>query len=181
MKMTSGRQMPDFKYLSPYKEGEQSFADFARGKKTYVVFLRYYGCTVCRLDLHIYAQRFKEFSDKGVQLAVVLQSDPALVKSEAPEGTFPFEIMCDPSMDVYKQLEILPAKSKLALAGGGFLKTVKKMNAAKSFGFEHGRYEGDELQLPAVALISREGVIEYAHYAKNLSDMPTAEEMLAKL
>lgn len=181
MKLSKGQQMPDFKYQSPYKDGEQSFAEFANGKKTYVVFLRYYGCTVCRLDLHIYAQRIKEFADKDVQLAVVLQSDPNLVKEEAPLGTFPFEIMCDPTQAVYNEFEIVPAKSKLALVGGGIFKTVKKMNAAKSFGFEHGRYEGNEQQLPAMALVNANGEIEYVHYAKNLSDMPSVDEMLAKI
>lgn len=181
MKLTKGAAMPDFTYLSPYSEGEKKFSEYAQGKKTYVVFLRYYGCTVCRLDLHIYAQRMKEFREKDAQLMVVLQSDPDLVKNEAPSGTFPYEIACDPSQSVYKQFEIEPAKSMAALIGGGLFKSLKKMNSAKKFGFEHGEYEGNEQQLPAVVLVEADGTISYAHYAKNLSDMPTVDEMLNKL
>ena len=181
MKLTKGLQMPDFTYLSPYAEGEKTFADFAGGKKTFVVFLRYYGCTVCRLDLHIYAQRMKEFVDRDCQLMVVLQSDPALVKDEAPLGTFPFEIACDPSQAVYKQFEIEPAKSMAGLIGGGLIKAVKKMNAAKKFGFAHGEYEGNEQQLPAMVLVDENGTIAFSHYAKNMTDMPSADEMLAML
>ena len=106
MKLNKGVKMPDFQYLSPYAEGPQSFAEYANGKKTFVVFLRYYGCTVCRLDLHIFAQRMAEFTQKGAQLMVVLQSDPNLVKEEAPLGTFPYELACDPSQDVYKKFDI---------------------------------------------------------------------------
>jgi len=181
MKLTKGLQMPDFTYLSPYAEGEKTFADFAGGKKTFVVFLRYYGCTVCRLDLHIYAQRMKEFVDRDCQLMVVLQSDPALVKDEAPLGTFPFEIACDPSQAVYRQFEIEPAKNMAALIGGGLFKAVKKMNAAKKFGFTHGEYEGNEQQLPAMVLVDENGTIAFSHYAKNMTDMPSADEMLAML
>ncbi len=181
MKLVKGAMMPDFVYASPYSEGEKHFADFANGKKTYVVFLRYYGCTVCRLDLHIYGQRMAEFAEKGAQLMVVLQSDPNLVATEAPAGTFPFEIACDPSQNVYKQFEIEPAKSMLKLIGGGLMQSVKKMKAAKQFGFEHGEYEGNEQQLPAMVLVNEKGEIEFSHYAKHLTDLPGVDEMLAKL
>ena len=181
MKLVKGTKMPDFTYLSPYAEGEKNFAEFAQGKKTYVVFLRYYGCTVCRLDLHIYAQRMAEFAAKDCNLMVVLQSDPNLVKEEAPLGTFPFEVACDPSQAVYKKFDIEPAKSMLALIGGGLFKALKKMKSAKAFGFEHGEYEGNEQQLPAMVLVDENGVVTFSHYAKNLVDMPGIDEMLAKL
>lgn len=181
MKLIKGNPMTDFEYLSPYAEGTQKFADFAQGKKTFVVFLRYYGCTVCRLDLHMFAQRMAEFTAKDAQLMVVLQSDPNLVKEEAPLGTFPFEIACDPAQDVYKKFEIEPAKSMLAMIGGGLFKALKKMKAAKAEGFEHGEYEGNEQQLPAMVLVDENGTIAFSHYAKNLVDMPSIDEMLAKL
>ncbi len=181
MKLVKGAKMPDFEYLSPYAEGTQSFEAYSQGKKTFVVFLRYYGCTVCRLDLHIFAQRMAEFTEKGAQLMVVLQSDPNLVKEEAPLGTFPYEIACDPSQDVYKKFDIEPAKSKVKMIGGGVFKAVKKMNAAKKFGFEHGEYEGNEQQLPAMVLVDENGTVAFSHYAKNLVDMPSVDEMLAKL
>ncbi len=181
MKLVRGLAMPNFAYLNPYKEGEMQFSEFAKGKKTYVVFLRYFGCTVCRLDLHIYAQRIKEFTEKNAQLMVVLQSDPTVVAEEAPEGTFPFEIACDPTQAVYKEFEIEPAKNKLALVGSGIFKALKKKKAAKSFGFEHGKFEGNEEQLPAVVLVDENGNITYSHYAKNIADMPSVDDMLAKL
>ena len=181
MKLTKGAKMPDFEYLSPYAEGTKTFSEYAQGKKTFVVFLRYYGCTVCRLDLHIFAQRMAEFTAKGAQLMVVLQSDPNLVKEEAPLGTFPYEIACDPAQAVYKKFDIEPAASMGKLIGGGLFKALKKMKAAKKFGFEHGEYEGNEQQLPAMMLVDENGIITFSHYAKNLVDMPGVDEMLAKL
>ena len=181
MKLTKGTKMPDFEYLNPYAEGPQSFTAYAQGKKTFVVFLRYYGCTVCRLDLHVYAQRMAELAAKGAQLMVVLQSDPNLVNKEAPAGTFPYELACDPTQAVYKQFEIEPAASMGKMIGGGLFKALKKMKAAKKLGFEHGEYEGNEQQLPAMVLVDENGEIAFSHYAKNLVDMPSVDEMLAKL
>ena len=181
MKLNKGIKMPDFQYLSPYTEGPQSFSEYANGKKTFVVFLRYYGCTVCRLDLHIFAQRMAEFTEKDAQLMVVLQSDPNLVKEEAPQGTFPYELACDPAQEVYKKFDIEPAKSMGKLIGGGLFKALKKMKVAKQFGFEHGEYEGNEQQLPAMVLVDENGIVTFSHYAKNLVDMPSVDEMLAKL
>ena len=181
MKLTQGAKMPNFTYLSPYREGEQSFEEFANGKRTYVVFLRYYGCTVCRVDMHNFKNRFSDFEERKTNLLVVLQSDPAVVAEEAEKGTFPFEIACDPTQKIYKDFEIEPAKSKLRLAGSGVFKLVSKMNEAKKLGFEHGKFEGDEEQLPAIALVEADGTISYVHYAKNISDMPTVDEMINKL
>lgn len=82
---------------------------------------------------------------------------------------------------MYRQFEIEPAKSKLKLVGGGLFKLLKKMKQAKKFGFEHGAYEGNEEQLPAVVIVDENGVIKYSHYAKNIVDMPTVDEMVNML
>ena len=181
MKLKENMQMPDFVYLSPYEQDEKHASEYIKGKKAVIVFLRYYGCTSCRLDLHIYAQRIEEFKAKGAQLMVVLQSSPETVAEEAEKGFFPFEIACDPSQTVYRQFEIEPAKSKLKLVGGGLFKLLKKMKQAKKFGFEHGAYEGNEEQLPAVVIVDENGVIKYSHYAKNIVDKPTVDEMVNML
>ncbi len=174
----NGEKLRDFKYLSPYSEGEKSALEYLNGKKAFVVFLRYYGCTVCRVDMHNFTKSFPRFREKGIDLCIVLQSDPAVVREEAPEGTFPFEIMCDPGQDVYRQFEIKPAKSKLGMVAGNLSGRLKKMKEAKSLGFEHGKYEGNEQQLPAIILVDESGTIIYSHYAKNLADMPSVDEML---
>ncbi len=178
MKLLQNQTMPDFEFLNPYKEGTQNLYSYLNGKKTAILFLRYIGCTVCRLDMHIYTQRYREFLEKDAQLIVVLQSNPNIVADEAPEGTFPFLVACDEEMKVYKEFEIEPAKNMLSLIGGGFFSTVKKMKAAKKFGITHGEYEGVEEQLPALFIVDENKNITFSHYAKNLTDMPSFDEML---
>ena len=178
MILKNGEKLQDFKYLSPYSEGEKSALEYLKGKRAFVVFLRYYGCTVCRVDMHNFTKSYARFAEKGVDLCVVLQSDPDVVRREAPEGTFPFEIMCDPGQDVYRQFEIMPAKSKLKMVSGDIGGLLRKAKQAKELGFEHGKYEGNEQQLPALILVDEEGIIRYSHYARNLTDMPSVDEML---
>ena len=135
MKLETGMKMPSFTYLSPYREGEIMSEELLAGKPFFIVFLRYYGCTMCRVDMHSFTKRYTDFAGRGIGLGVVLQSDPVLLKEEAPEGTFPFEVMCDPDMKLYERFDIAPAKSKLGMVGGNIGGLLKKRKEAKALGF----------------------------------------------
>jgi peroxiredoxin len=181
MKLIEGEKLPEFSYRSPYDEEEHNIYELLGKGKFFIVFLRYYGCTVCRVDMHHYTEKYEEFAKKGRGLAVVLQSDPKVVAKEAPKGTFPFEVLCDPQEEIYKKFEIVPAKSKFALVSKNIFGAKKKMDEAKKLGYVHGEYEGEELQLPAMVLVDKDGKILYSHYAKHLTDLLTPEEMLEKI
>ena len=177
MKLSKGSTMPDFMYNTAFESGK-SLYDTIDGKPTFLLFLRYLGCTTCQLDLHQLKNEYHRFAEKGAQVLVVLQSKPEVIAAEIQKGDLPFAIICDPEQLLYKKLEINVAKNKLAMASVG---TIKKINAAKKAGFTHGAYEGEELQLPAVFLLGDHGRVEYARYATNLADMPSYDEMLALL
>jgi SNF2 family DNA or RNA helicase len=53
-----------------------------------------------------------------------------------------------------------------------------KIAAVKQSGFVHGKYEGNEQQLPAFFVTDNTGKVLYAHYAANSIDMPTVDEAL---
>lgn len=142
--------------------------------------LRYIGCTVCRLDIQEIAKKYDQFLEKNAKVYVVLQSDQAHVQKDLEDHPLPFEIICDPKMKFYEELDVRPAKNKLELAGNVF-QTVSKLRKTKKEGLEHGDYEGNELQLPALFIVSSDHKIQYAHYAKSISDMPSVEEVLQKL
>ena len=175
--LEKGGTIPNFKFQTAYEQDIDLY-ERLKGKKTFLLFLRYYGCTVCQVDIHNLKTDYEKFAQRGAQVLVVLQSDPKLVEAEAPKGTLPFDIICDPEQTLYKQFEIKPAKSMLGLVS---FSLPGKMGAAKKMGFEHGKYEGNEQQLPAVFLLDENGKVMYAHYAKNLTDMPSHDEMLSML
>ena len=76
---------------------------------------------------------------------------------------------------LFQQFEVIPAKSMLGMLS---LKVFSKMKRAKEAGLTHGKYEGEEKQLPAAFLLSNKGEVIFAHYARNLTDLPTPAQFL---
>jgi len=174
-KIIAGQKMPDFAFNTPFETG-RALAETARrtGGKTALVFLRYYGCTLCQYDIHQFAAQHDKIAAAGGQMLVALQSDPEKLAGELTKESLPFDILCDPGQNLYKEFDIAPAESQAKMADAA---TMGKIAKAKLAGFKHGDYEGDELQLPAVFVVDPELNVTYAHYGKTVSDIPTPEEL----
>lgn len=178
IKLTKGDKIESFIYNTAF-EANKSFAEKVNHKKTFVIFSRYYGCPLCQMDLHHIKQRYAEFEAKGTQVVVLLQSDPKLLKEKlGDKDAFPFEIICDPKREIYKMYNMNTADDMFDLGGGN---TIPKVMQSMQEGYVHGEYEGEEAQLPAIALINEDMVIQYAHYAKDLADIPSIDEMLTMI
>ena len=149
--------------------------------KTVLWCLRYIGCTVCRYDIHTAAARYPEVEAKGAKIVFMLQSDKALLAEELKDVPLPFDIICDPEMKIYKELEIQPVASVEELLGPDPAKLMEKGAAATALGFSHGKYEGDEMQLPAMFIVDAGGKVETAIYAENITGLPTLDELLPML
>ncbi len=180
-KLHVGEKMPDFTFHTGFEEGKTVYGSL-KGKTVFWV-LRYIGCPVCRYDVHMIAQRYDEFLAKGAQVFVVMQSDPEHVRNDlkATDATLPFDIICDEKLEIYNALSIEPAESMEALGGCVMDRLMVKGGKARELGFEHGDYEGNEQQLPAMFIVAEDGTVLYAHYAENIMDMPTVDEVLAML
>lgn len=177
-RLNVGDKMPDFTFETPFQSECTWSETVGRVQgKTALVFLRYYGCTLCQYDLHQFAEHYHEISATGGQLLVVLQSDPMGLAQQMRESDFPFKIVCDPEKRLYQQFEIGSAPSQSKLAD---MKTVLKIGKATIAGIKHGEYEGDELQLPAAFIMTPERTLTYVHYGKSAGDVPDYKE-LAKL
>ena len=53
--------------------------------------------------------------------------------------------------------------------------------AATVLVFSHGKFESDEMQLPAMFIADAEGKVETAIYAEDSTDLPTLDELFAML
>lgn len=170
-----GQQMPEFVFNTPFEKG-LSFLEVANGKKTGLVFLRYYGCSLCQLDMGYFAEEYSKIAATGGQLLIVIQSDPDRLADELKKpNAFPYRIVCDPQQVLYEQFSIKPAGSREEMAGPN---TMDKIKRAKDAGYQHGDYEGEELQLPAAFIVDENGIVRYAHYGKTVDDVPMVEELL---
>lgn len=173
-KISVGDTFPDFKFSTPFRQNA-SLGDAVAVGMTALVFLRYYGCPMCQYDMHRYAEKYDLITSVGGKMLIVLQSEPEeLRKQLGVASPFPFEIICDPTESLYRRFEILPAKDKLKMVGP---KTMIKIAKVQAAGYEHGKSEGEELQLPAAFVLTPGLSVTYAHYAKTIDDIPDAEEL----
>lgn len=174
-KYIPGQMMPDFTYSTPFAQ-DLSFAGTAAGcaGKTALVFLRYYGCPICQLDLQLLADSYEEITAGGGQLLVVLQSDPNGLAAQITPETFPYPIICDPEMKLYEMLAIEPAASMLKMMS---FKALKKVIRATKAGYQHGAYEGNEQQLPATFVMTPDRKLTWVRYGKDAGDVPAPEEL----
>ncbi len=179
-----GDKLPRFTFNTAYRNGVGIYDSIAGHPLTLLWVLRYIGCTTCRYDVHVLSQRYEEFRRLGAQLFVVMQSEPQTVREDLKDAAIPFDIICDTDMELYELLEVRAAPSKEARTPTDPVqveKLAEKKRKIKELGFVHGKYEGNEQQLPALFIVDEEGTVRYAHYAVNSIDMPTADEALKLL
>lgn len=174
-RLNVGEKLPVFQYDTPFTSGV-SISDTVKavGGKTALVFLRYYGCTLCQLDISEFAAGHEQIAATGGQMLIVLQSAPDGLAKQLNPGDLPFDIVCDPDQTLYKEFEIAPAASMEAMIGEHDMEKIAK---AKAAGFTHGEYEGEELQLPAVFVVDSDLTLTYVHYGKTAGDVPMPEEL----
>ena len=180
-RVKAGEQMPDLT-LCMYPGTEKKLSDF-RGEKVFLRVLRYIGCPTCRMDIHEMNMRSQEFADKNTRLMVVIQSDAEHVKAdlERTDEALHYDLVLDPEMKIYRELDITAAKDKDGLHGDDQEKYLALREKVKAGGYVHGDFEGEELQLPALFLIGEDGTVLYSHYAVSIADMPGVDEMLQLL
>jgi peroxiredoxin len=190
-KLYAGDRFPDFEFHTAKGETlSVSKVLQLRGKTIFWV-LRYIGCTTCRYDIQLISDRYQKFLDLDAQVFIVLQSQQETVQEEmaraegAGQGLSPnLEIICDPGFDFYERFSIEAAPDKERLRPSdpdGMTKLAIKKEKVKAAGIIHGKYEGNEMQLPAFFIVDRNGIVLRAHYAKNNIDMPTPDEALEEL
>ena len=169
-----GDTMPDFTYRTPFA-AEKTITQGLEGKPTALLFLRYYGCPVCQLDLRHLKEEYAQIEAAGGQVKVVLQSDPDKLKEQLGSAdAFPFEIICDPELKLYHRFDVSVARGRMDLLGG---KTLQKSDQARAMGITHGAYEGEEFQLPACFVVSPDLRVTYAHYGADPGNTPTPAEI----
>ncbi|HEY0207743.1 peroxiredoxin-like family protein [Acerihabitans sp.] len=171
-----GEKAHNFQYASPW-EGKKDFFTQTVNHRSLLLFLRYLGCTTCQLEIHNLIQDDQKFKQAGVDVYVVLQSSAATITGEVKQGDIPFELVLDPDQVLYQTYGIGsrdPDKARTP-------EHQAKVQAAKALGLTHGKYEGNELQLPATFIIGPDHIVEYAYYGKEGSDVPAHDVLLKKI
>ena len=175
----AGELLPPFTYDTPFAKSVRIEDTLRRVRgKTALVFLRYYGCRMCQYDMRQFEEKYPLIAGTGGQLLVVLQSTPESLRRQTEPEELPYDLVCDPEQRLYRMLEISPAASRETLVDE---KSAKKMEMIEKTELRHGDYEGNELQLPAVFIVTPRRELTYVRYGVSAGDVPTPEETAALL
>lgn len=178
-KILQGDTLEDFSFDTPFEQNKtlSELLNKVEGK-TALLFLRYYGCTLCQMDIHNLIKDYDEIKKINSQIIVVFQSKPESISSNVKSEDLPFEIICDPEQTLYIKYDIKPATSQAKMVDA---KTLAKVAKATMGGFKHGEYEGNELQLPATVILDKNRVVDYVHYGTSVGDTPSIDELVTLL
>jgi peroxiredoxin len=183
-KLSAGDQFPDFPVHTAKEADLKTSELLKKTKKTVFWVLRYVGCTSCRYDIHVIKERYAEFTALDAQVLVVLQSPPETIKADLTGDEVPYDIISDPEQRFYKRFAIESADTKEGLRPtdpADVEKAKARSEKIKASGFVHGKFEGDEFQLPALFIVDAGGKVLFSHYGKFVADLPSVDEVLTKL
>jgi len=175
-RIKAGDKAPDFGFQTPWSPGEE-FYETMGNNPAILVFLRYQGCPVCRMEMAQLKREMGLFTPKGAQVFVFLQSSPETVASVAKETDWPFFLVCDPQAAVFQQYAVESGGLLKYLHPAGLIAAVKAVRQ----GFRHGKFEGKETQLPAAFAVNPRKVITYAYYGKHIGDLPSPATLAANM
>lgn len=180
-KIQLGMKAPDFTYQTPWSDNHTLYGTM-NGKTTILMFLRYYGCRICQLDISRLIAGYDRIKEQDAQLLVVLQTEPAIINEHDNEEDIPFAFICDPEHELYELYEVGAPSPKEA--GGEMSSAIKeKLDEAITKGFIKYANNGKEIatQVPACFIIDPDGIIKFTHYGTDAADLPTVDELVARL
>ena len=129
-------------------------------------FYRYSECLFCNLRIHDLLKRLPDYEAKGLQVVIVFQSPEDDIRRSMQKHEVPFSIISDPKRELYRKFHLNEHSP-----WGYFracLRLVRVLRARlKGYPIERGY--GSATLLPADFLV-RDGVIEDAFYAKDISE-----------
>ena len=172
----------DFRFNTPDESNLLLSEEVKKAKYTYLIFLRYYGCTSCQVDLMDLSAVYDKFVEKDAQILVVLQSKPEILAQGIETQGIPFKLISDPEQKLYPLYHVQAVDGYEAMQAGmtpkAGQKFAAKMERGSAAGLTHGEYEGNEYQLPGYFLIDSDMNLLKAHRAENMADMPMGAEYL---
>jgi len=177
-KIKKGMQIIDFTFHTPWLKNQVFSHYLKRKRKTILVFMRFYGCRLCQLDINKMIKSYSEFQKRNTQILIVLQTEPSIIRNQHNKSETPLTFICDPNHFLYRLygLETYNYKDKP--------KEVKeKLQLAIDKGYEKVDNNNKEIpnQLPATFIMNSNWDIEFAYYGVHTGDVPSIEKLIEKI
>ncbi|REB08761.1 alkyl hydroperoxide reductase [Sporosarcina sp. BI001-red] len=175
-KLQNGAKAVDFTFDTPWSESNDLY-ETLEGKKTILLFLRYYGCSLCQLDIAALVSESKTIESNDAQVLVVLQTEASFIREQLTQEQMPLTLICDPEHKLFDLYGVEAGKTQEDLISE---EAMKKLAIAKEKGILNLGNKGEQLefQLPATFIISPDGTIEYSRYGTHAADIPSPAELI---
>ena len=171
-KIKLGSQIANFTFDSDQRK-ELDFYKETKDNTVILYFLRYVGCPVCTMEMAALKKDYTLLESKNCRLYVVLQGSRDTISSYSKEADLPFDIICDEDLYLFNKFHV---ESSLL----GYLNPKGLLSVIKSTfkGHFHGKFEGNETQMPATFILNSEREIQYMYYGTNIGDVPPLKTLI---
>ena len=159
------------------------------GRKTFIVFSRFYDCELCKVLLGAFTAAYPAFKALGYDIKFVMQNKPSDLAPN--QKKFPFELIGDEKCELYDKYNIFEADGIVnMLAGDKIIELVIGKNVYKLLNLDMiesinsalepaETTEGPrENQLCAFVAVDKDLTVKYAHYAKTMTDFPNVKDII---
>lgn len=177
MQIEVGAQVPSFEVTDGHGDLWRIPQVLEAGKPLLLVFLRHLGCPLCRQRVDELKEEHALFVEAGVELLVITQSSAKRVAKFASKQSIPYGIVGDREKRLYDLFGVKRGGLGQYATGRVVAKTVR----AATKGYLHGRFEGDEFQMPAELIVAPDGRIAWSHYGTDVADASPNEVLLDAL
>jgi thioredoxin-dependent peroxiredoxin len=173
MPLTVGQAAPDFE-IDDIHGATISPAQF-RGRKLMIAFFRFAACPYCNLRMHELAAKAPTLKDH-LEIIAIFQSPNETLQKHRNVQQFPAHIVGDVEMRVFKLYQGELSGTKFVT--GHLRQPIEWVRGVQQGAFDAGRTVGELRLVPAEFLIDAEGIIQRAHYGRDVTDhLPMSEVM----
>lgn len=183
--LSVGDKLEGFVYNSP----KASNATLDKGRKTLIVFSRFYDCELCKVLLASFTASYPVFKAMGYDIKFILQNEVSDLA--AHQKKYPFELIGDADCELYDRYNVFEADGIVnMLAGDKIIELVIGKNVYKLLNLDMiesinsalepaEKTQGPrENQLCAFVAVDKDLTVTYAHYAKTMTDFPSVKDII---
>jgi peroxiredoxin len=151
-----------------------------------VVFLRYFGCPFCQLQVVSLRDDHDRIRRAGADVGLVGHGDPDAAAEFVSAKRLPFPLLLDRDRGTYRAYGLIQGKAMQVLSPRVALPWVKAELSSETR--QRGLKGGSFLQMPGTfvvdtrgVVVARGGTVRMAHRNRNFADAPSIDRILEAL
>jgi len=165
MRLTSSMAAPTFSVID-VTNVTQTLEQY-RGKPLLISFMRFASCPFCNLRLWYLQQRYDILHAQGLQIVIIFESSPEVIKALFDESPLPFPIIADPTRALYQMYGVEQSWQSWFKS---LFTRIPEYFEARRLGLIRGKRDGSLIGLPADFLIDTNQRIHTAYYGSDIAD-----------